>query len=128
VTVEYRWAHGNFNQLPALVTDLARRQVDVIVLGGALAARAAKAATQTISVVFWVGGDPIELGLVSAFNRPGGNLTGVYTLEAELGPRQASVLREMLPAAATFALLINPADSVRAERYAGGSEVSKSRQ
>jgi putative ABC transport system substrate-binding protein len=116
LTIEYRWANGNFNQLPALVTDLVRRQVAVIVVGGVPIVRAAKAATSTIPIVFSMGADPIESGLVARINRPGGNLTGVYTLEAQLGPKQLQLLREMLPAAGTFALLVNPANSVRSMR------------
>jgi putative tryptophan/tyrosine transport system substrate-binding protein len=108
VAIEYRWAEEQYDRLPALAIDLVRRQVAVIVAGGNPSAPAAKAATSTIPIIFTIGTDPIEIGLVTNLRRPGGNLTGVANLNAELGPKRLELLRELVPAATTFALLINP--------------------
>jgi putative ABC transport system substrate-binding protein len=108
VAIEYRWAEERYDRLPALAINLVRRQVSVIVAGGNPSAPAAKAATSTIPIVFAIGTDPIEMGLVTSLSRPGGNITGVANLNVELGPKRLELLRELIPAATTFAFLINP--------------------
>ena len=109
VAIEYRWAEEQNNRLPALAADLVNRQVAVIATAGqALGAFAAKAATKTIPIVFLIGGDPVALGLVDSLNRPGGNLTGVSTLSAELEPKRLELLHGLLPTATTIGALINP--------------------
>jgi len=109
VAIEYRWAEGRFDRLPALVTELVDRNVDIIVAGGGgVGALAAKDATSSIPIVFVYGGDPVELGLVASFARPGGNLTGVSIQVAELVPKRLQLLSELVPAARVIALLANP--------------------
>jgi putative ABC transport system substrate-binding protein len=108
VAIEYRWAEGQYDRLPALAAELARRQVAVITAtGGTISARAAKAATATIPVVFLAGADPVGDGLVNSFSHPGGNVTGVSTYTDQLGPKRFDLLRELLPKAGKIATLSN---------------------
>jgi putative tryptophan/tyrosine transport system substrate-binding protein len=108
LAIEYRWAEGHYDRLPALAADLAGRKVDVIVaLGGTPPARAAKSATSTIPIVF-ASGEPVAAGLVAGLARPGGNLTGVGILVGELMPKRLELLSELVPQAGVIALLVNP--------------------
>ena len=109
VAIEFRWAEGQHNRLPALAADLAGRPVNVIVApGGAPAALAAKSATTTIPIVFEMGADPIAIGLIATLNCPGGNLTGVTSLNVQVTPKRLEILHEVVPTAALIAVLLNP--------------------
>jgi putative ABC transport system substrate-binding protein len=109
VLVDYRWALGEYDRLPAFAAELVERRVSVLVAtGGEPAALAAKSATSTIPIVFAIGGDPIKLGLVASYNRPGGNATGANILAAEMDGKRLQLLHELMPNAARVGLLLNP--------------------
>ena len=117
VAIEYRWAENQNDRLPAMVADLVRRQVSVIAATSTPAALAAKAATTTIPIVFEIGSDPIQLGLVASLSRPGGNITGVTQLVQEVTPKMLELLHELLPTAHAMALLVNPTEPALAQTY-----------
>ena len=116
VSIEFRWAHGHNDRLAALAAELVQRKVSVLAAPGSLAsALAAKAATSSIPIVFEMGADPVALGLVGSLNHPGGNVTGVTSLNAEVGPKRLELLHELFPGATEFALLVNPDNPRNAE-------------
>jgi putative ABC transport system substrate-binding protein len=108
VTIEFSWAEGQLGRLPALAAELVRRRVAVIFAGSTSAALTVKAATKTIPIVFIAAGDPVQLGLVASFNRPGGNATGINQFSATLEPKKLELLRELLPNAAAIGVLMDP--------------------
>jgi putative ABC transport system substrate-binding protein len=111
VAIEYRWAEGKDDRLLAMAADLVQRRVTVIAApGGVAAAKAAKVATATIPIVFETGADPVASGLVASLSRPGGNITGVTSLNVEVGPKRLQILQQLVPSATAFALLVNPSN------------------
>ena len=124
VAVEYRWAENQYDRLPALAADLVRGRVSVIIVSGDLAVLAARAATTTIPIVFNVGSNPVEAGHVASLARPGANLTGVTTLNLELGPKRLELLHELVPTATDIGLLVNPTNRVDAEPQSRGAQAA----
>jgi putative ABC transport system substrate-binding protein len=124
VAIEYRWAEDRDDRLPALAAELVHRPVTVIAAGGSPSSVAAKAATATIPIVFETASDPVTLGLVASLNRPGGNLTGVTNLNVEVGQKRLELLREMLPAATTIAVLVNPSAPAVTEQFLRGLQAA----
>jgi putative tryptophan/tyrosine transport system substrate-binding protein len=124
VTIEYHWAEDQYDRLPALAADLVRRQVTVIVLDGIAPALAGKAATTTIPMVFEIASDPVQIGLVANLNRPGGNLTGVTSLNVEVGPKRLELLHELVPTATAIALLVNPTSPNQTESTTRDAEAA----
>ena len=124
VRIEYRWAEGQYDRLPELAADLVRRRASVMTVFTEPGALAAKAATSTIPIVFGLAEDPVALGLVANIARPGGNVTGVNFLAAELVAKRMGVLHELVPAATRFGVLVNPSDPRRAEAVARDAQAA----
>src|SRR6266545_6922773 len=125
VAIEYRWGQGQNDRLPMLLAELVRRQVSVIVtLESTLGALAAKAATQTIPIVFMQGADPVRIGVVSSLNRPGGNLTGIVLVLSEVAAKRLQLLLQLVPAATSIAYLHNPTNPVFAETETRDVEIA----
>jgi putative ABC transport system substrate-binding protein len=127
LAIEYRWAEGQYDRLPALAADLVHRRVAVIACAGIAEALAAKDATTAIPIVFLIGGDPVRFGLIASLNRPGGNLTGLTSLNVEVGPKQFELLHEVAPTATSIALLVNRASAAQAESATRGAETAARR-
>jgi putative ABC transport system substrate-binding protein len=127
LAIEYRWAEGQYDRLPALAADLVHRRVAVIAVAGIAEALAAKDATTAIPIVFLIGGDPVRFGLIASLNRPGGNLTGLTSLNVEVGPKQFELLHEVAPTATSIALLVNRASAAQAESATRGAETAARR-
>jgi putative tryptophan/tyrosine transport system substrate-binding protein len=126
VAIEYRWAEGHYDRLPALAADLVRRQVAEIVTVGTPAALAAKAASSTIPIVILVGIDPVQIGLVAGLNRPGGNVTGLAGLTVEVAAKRLEVLHELLRTSAAVALLVNPNNPLTEPETKGVRDAARS--
>ncbi len=125
VVIQYRWAQGRNDRLPELAAELVRANVNVLSTPGSLASVfAAKGATSTIPIVFETGAEPVAAGLVASLNKPGGNLTGVTSLNAQVGPKRLEALYELMPAASTFALLANPTNPRNAEATVGSMQTA----
>jgi putative tryptophan/tyrosine transport system substrate-binding protein len=124
VAIEYRWAEGHHERLPALIADLVRRKVNVIAATSTPAAVAARESKIAIPIVFTTGGDPVKMGLVSSLARPGGNITGATTLNLEVAAKRLELMHELLPTATNIALLVNPADPLAATASRATSEVA----
>ena len=127
VTIEYRWAEGDYDRLPALAADLVGRKVDIIAAGSAPSARAAKNATSTIPIVFTSGGDPVAAGLVDSLARPGGNATGASILNAGLLPKRLELLSELVPQAQVIAVLVNPNNWIAAPMIGEAQEAARAK-
>src|SRR5262245_11191288 len=124
VTIEYRWAEGRTDRLPEMAADLVHRKVTVIAATSAPAALAAKAATTTIPIVFETAGDPVRLGLIASLSRPGGNVTGVANLNAEVTPKRLELLHELVPTATVIPLLVNPTNTALTESVLRASQAA----
>jgi putative ABC transport system substrate-binding protein len=125
VVIDYRWANGDYAKLPGLAAELVRRPVDVLVAPGSFpAALAAKKATSTIPIVFIVGVDPVTTGLVRGMSHPGGNVTGVTTLNTETGPKRLQLLRELVPGMKSFAILVDPMNPTTSETLVNDLQVA----
>jgi putative ABC transport system substrate-binding protein len=127
LTIDYRWAEGQYDRLLAFAADLVRSQVAVIVTaGGPQVARAAQAATSTIPIVFQSGSDPVQDGLVKSFNRPSGNTTGVHVFTTSLGPKRLELLRELIPKGSVIAFLVNPGSQIAEMQTSQVQETARS--
>jgi putative tryptophan/tyrosine transport system substrate-binding protein len=124
VKIEYRWGKGQIDRLPELVADLVRREVTVIAATGTPASLAAKAATTTIPIVFEMGNDPVQLGLVASLSRPGGNVTGIAQLATEVAPKRLELLHEVIPKAKIVALFVDPKDGAIFENTKRGVQAA----